>query len=144
MKAALCAAGVAFELETRPNPCYANSYTQWYWHPLKELLAAYGKQDPPLQSKLAVPMSVAHWAATQPRNPKCSAQTATAGDLVNVAFYFLLQVGEYTCPPRLQNCHTQQFRVCDVKLWQGATLINPTNLHPMLLTTSAATLTVSY
>ena len=143
VQAALCAIGVAFKLDTWPNPCYTDGHTRQYWCPLEELLAVYSKQDPPTQFKLAVPVSVAHWAATQARNPKCSTKTAAAGNMVNIAFYFLLQVGEYTCHPKSQNHHTQQFRVCNIKLWHGATLLNPTDPLPRLLNTSVATLTIS-
>jgi hypothetical protein len=38
-------------------------------------------------------------------------------DLVTIAFFFLLRVGEYTCPSRTKVTRTRQFRLKDVTFW---------------------------
>jgi hypothetical protein len=40
-------------------------------------------------------------------------------DLVAVAFFFLLRVGEYTCPSSAKKTRTRQFRLKDVTFWAG-------------------------
>jgi hypothetical protein len=39
-------------------------------------------------------------------------------DFVVIAFYFLLRVGEYTCPSGKKRTRTVQFRRCDVTFWK--------------------------
>jgi hypothetical protein len=40
-------------------------------------------------------------------------------DLVADAFFFLLRVGEYTCPSSAKKTRTRQFRLKDVTFWAG-------------------------
>ena len=57
-----------------------------------------------------------------------------------MAFFFLLRVGEYTLPPENRTTRTVQFRVCDIRFWQGQTLLPPTSGEAILAAASSVTL----
>ena len=57
-----------------------------------------------------------------------------------MAFYFLLRVGEYTLPPEHRTTRTVQFRICDIRFWQGQTLLPPTSDAAILAAASSVTL----
>ena len=120
VQVALRSVGAHFELAAKPNPCYKDGYTPKYWKALEQQIEAYRRQDPVPQPKLAVPVTVPHWcvatglASTSPKD-------RAVGDLTNVAFYYLLRVGEYTYLPPTRKRRTQQFRVRDVKFWRNTT-----------------------
>jgi hypothetical protein len=57
-----------------------------------------------------------------------------------MAFYFLLRVGEYTLPPEHRTTRTVQFRICDIRFWQGQTLLPPTSDAAILAGASSVTL----
>ena len=59
-----------------------------------------------------------------------------------MAFFFLLRVGEYTRPHDRVVTRTVQFRVCDVRFWQGQTLLSPHSDPATLAAASSVTLTV--
>ena len=67
---------------------------------------------------------------------------AATSDLVNIAFYYLLRVGEYTFSGRNQKRRTQQFRVQDVTFRRGQHIIPNTAPLAQLLTATTATLTI--
>ena len=54
----------------------------------------------------------------------------------------ILRVGEYTRPHDRVVTRTAQFRVCDVRLWQGQTLLPPHSNPATLAAASSAMLTV--
>ena len=106
------------------------------------MIEGYGRQDPPPKPKLAVPVQVATTAAkaaTLTTNPLEQA----INDLVNIAFYFLLRVGEYTYVSTKKRTRTIQFRVQDITLWRNNKPIPNTASLQELLTADAATLTIS-
>ena len=78
--------------------------------PLRYLLEAYRQQDPPVLPQLAVSIEliVAVKYILPPRDP----QHKRAAQLIIIAFFYLLRVGEYT-KPRKQT-RTVQFRFNDV------------------------------
>jgi hypothetical protein len=59
-----------------------------------------------------------------------------------MAFFFLLRVGEYTRPADHVTTRTIQFRVCDVRFWQGQTLLPLTSDAATLAAASSVTLTI--
>ena len=59
-----------------------------------------------------------------------------------MAFFFLLRVGEYTRPADHVTTRTLQFRVCDVRFWQGQTLLPLTSDAATLVGASSVTLTI--
>jgi hypothetical protein len=106
------------------------------------MIEGYRRQDPPPKPKLAVPVQVATTAAkaaTLTTNPLEQA----INDLVNIAFYFLLRVGEYTYVSTKKRTRTIQFRVQDITLWRNNKPIPNTASLQELLTADAATLTIS-
>jgi hypothetical protein len=57
-----------------------------------------------------------------------------------MAVYFLLRVGRYTLP--LEHCTTRtvQVRICNIRFWQGQTLLPPTSDAAILAAASSVTL----
>ncbi len=63
-------------------------------------------------------------ARNDPNALPCEAATA---HLIVMAFYFLLRVGKYTLPPGHRTTRTVQFCICNIRFWQGQTLLPPTS-----------------
>lgn len=64
------------------------------------------------------------------------------GDLVTIAFYYLLRVGEYTWHSDREARRTKQFRVKDVTFWDADGSVIP-NDAPLFALTQAASATLS-
>ena len=78
-----------------------------------------------------------------------SKERATA-DLILIAFFYLLRVGEYTTPRRVRRnnewvraTRTIQFRTKDVGFWKNGMQLDRNSPLPTLLTADAATLKIS-
>ena len=56
------------------------------------------RDDPPPVPQLAVPIAVIKKVFALTHQPESSAHHNTIGDLITIAFFFLLRVGEYTKP----------------------------------------------
>ena len=107
--------------------------------PLRYLLDAYGKRDPPVLPQLAVPLEIITQA--QKILPTRGKQYQRAALLIGVAYLYLLRVGEYT-KPRKQT-RTVQFRLKDVLFWKDSTAMDPRSTPiSTLLTANAATLRI--
>jgi hypothetical protein len=107
--------------------------------PFRHLLKSYKDQDPAPKPQLALPVATVERAAAYCQAPHQPLIRATA-DLVTIAFFFLLRVGEYTMPRRNVRTRTVQFRVQDVIFRRnGIVLPNSTPL-PDLLTADSVTL----
>jgi len=77
-------------------------------------LAGFGKEDPATEKKLAVGVDVPELCCKAARRKK-SARARAIGDLILIAFYFLLRIGEYTRKARRnESKQTVQFRMKDV------------------------------
>ena len=68
-----------------------------YLTPIRRLLEGFRRTDAPNIPQLAVPVSVPHYCYDTFAQDS-SSKTRTTADLVLVAFYYLLRVGEYTKP----------------------------------------------
>ena len=81
--------------------------------PFSRLLKSYKTDDPPPKPQLALPVATVARAASfhTTRHPALTRATA---DLVTIAFFYLLRVGEYTMPKPHLRTRTVQFRVQDV------------------------------
>ena len=96
--------------------------------------------DPPPVPQLAVPIAVVIQAYTAAYCTTTTNRIRAIADLIIIAFYFLLRVGEYTRPRqvrvngKLQRAtRTQQFQVKNVGFlqgWQGITTHGPTRRTP--------------
>ena len=80
-------------------------------------------QDPAPRPQLALPSSTVLWIALN-FGSHYTARMRTIGDLIVLAFFFLLRVGEYTrsSDPRL----TVPLRRQDIKLWRNKSLLSHT------------------
>jgi len=89
-----------------------------YHLPLKLMLDGFAKEDPPSEKKLAVGVDIPEHCCR--RGHKSTAAKAKAiGDLILIAFYFLLRVGEYTVKATRNNSkQTVQFRMKDVQFFK--------------------------
>ena len=75
-------------------------------------------------------------------NPIASPREAATAHLIFMAFYFLLHVGKYTLPPEHCTTCTVQFQICDIRFWQGQTLLLPTSNAAILAAASSVTLII--
>lgn len=122
-----------------------------YRQPLADQIRGYKRLDPKAKPQYAVPVSVIehihHQAHTTP-NPHWSHQVKTTraatADLITVAFYFLLRVGEYTRPAKSRSdTLTVPFRVGDITLRDANHhRIDPTAPLEQLLTATEATMKI--
>jgi hypothetical protein len=93
--------------------------------------------DPPRRPQLAMPVSTLELAAAMLTSQHTARADATS-DLITVAFFYLLRVGEYTFPRKNAKTRTVQFRRQDVRLWlNGCLLSHDLPLHTLLLADSA-------
>ena len=82
--------------------------------PLRYLVQSYAKHDGPTLPSLAVPIELINYIV---RTFNANIAQIRTAQLVAVAFYFLLRVGEYTKPKR--KTRTVQFRLKDVVFWKN-------------------------
>ncbi len=77
------------------------------------------KDDPIQEKKLPVEADVPEYIANIGRQATATPLQASVGDLVLIAFYFLLRIGEYTGKPaRKSSKQTIQFRIKDVTFFK--------------------------
>lgn len=108
--------------------------------PLHYLIQAYTNQDPPSLPSLAVPVELVEAALNLHR--KGTKRQQRTAQLMVVAYYFLLRVGEYTKPNK--QTRTVQFRLKDVIFWRNGFQINPRIASlETLMSCESATLRIS-
>ncbi|KAI2500877.1 hypothetical protein MHU86_13597 [Fragilaria crotonensis] len=106
------------------------------------LLRSYKNDDPAPRPQLALPVIAIEAAAAPGFAPDADAFAATVADLIILAFFFLLRVGEYTLPAAHVRTRTVQFRVCDIKFWDGQTILPHTSDPAVLAAATSVTLTI--
>jgi hypothetical protein len=101
------------------------------------LYRRYKAADPPPRAQIALPATTVRWIATHFRSLP-SPLLRAVGDLVTLAFFFLLRVGEYTpsSGPRL----TVPLRNKDFKLWRDGTRLPNDAPLSVLLSADAVTI----
>ena len=83
------------------------------------MLAGWKKFDPPTVKKLPVAIDIPELLAEVGRSPMANELDKAIGDLVTIAFYYLLRVGEYTIKGHRNNTkQTVQFRLQDVTFFK--------------------------
>ena len=127
---ALRAVTKKFELDGQQNPLV--NLQGVYIQKIKQLLNGYRKFDPPLKQKLAIRLSVPVWLLKRGLLSNDPLHAAV-GDLVIIAFYFLLRLGEYMFSPPLERKQTIPFCHCDVYLWEHNKLLDALLLEQELL-----------
>jgi hypothetical protein len=107
--------------------------------PFRHLLKSYKDRDPAPKPQLALPVATVERAGAFHQAPNSPLTRATA-DLVTIAFFFLLRVGEYAMPKATARTRTVQFRVQDVTFRRAGVVIPNTSPLPQLLLADSATL----
>ena len=82
---------------------------------LTQILDGWKKEDPPTLKKLPVEVDIPEYIASLGNTITSSEVERAVGDLVLIAFYYLLRVGEYTTKAVRQNSkQTVQFKLEDI------------------------------
>ena len=82
---------------------------------LAQMLDRWGKEDPPTRKKLPVEADVPEYLVKRGLASGVCPLTQTLGDLVLIAFYYLLRMGEYTMKVARGNAQrTVQFKMEDI------------------------------
>ncbi len=101
-------------LDGHPYPRKASPAQQHLDLPISRLLKSYRDEDPPPQPMLALSVSTIEAIS---RNYRWTEHLHAVADLVTIAFFYLLRVGEYTSPARSRKRRTIPLRKCDICLW---------------------------
>lgn len=92
---------------------------QHYIKPIQHMLAGFKNFDPAVEKKLACHPDLAAFACAWGLQEDATPQQQAVGDLVLIAFYYLLRVGEYTTKKRRKmRTRTRQFRIKDVTFFK--------------------------
>jgi hypothetical protein len=110
--------------------------------PFQRLLGRYKLDDPVPKPQLALPVATIAHAAAPATCPSSTPKAKAVSDLITIAFFYLLRVGEYTFNRRLHVTRTQQFRCQDVRFWRAGQLLPTTATLHELLQADGATLTI--
>ena len=109
--------------------------------PIERQINGHKKEDPPPRPQLAVPRRAPKWLLEKGLR-STSKKHQAIGDLVAIAFYYLLRVGEHTTKTTKDDTRTVQFRVQDITLWKNGAKLDKTAPLETLLTADAATHTI--
>ncbi|KAL9178895.1 hypothetical protein ACHAXT_011868 [Thalassiosira profunda] len=113
------------------------------------MLAGFKNFDPAVEKKLACHPDLPAFACAWGLRKDATPQQQAVGDLVMVAFYYLLRVGEYTTKKRRKTrTRTRQFRIKDVTFFRKNDLgllvaIPRTASDEAIMSADAATLRIS-
>jgi hypothetical protein len=133
-------------LDGKTNPLYQPYARGTYWRPLKGVIDCYKAQDPAASPQLAVPVTITEAILEHDRHlsltGRRSSKRQAIADLINIAFYFLLRVGEYT-HHSIKGRKTVPFRVQDITFRDAhGNLIPNTAALPDLLMATEATMRI--
>ena len=127
-------------LDGHPDPRKASPAQQHLDLPISRLLKSYRDADPAPQPKLAVPVSTIDAIS---RLFRWSEHQSATADLIVIAFFYLLRVGEYTTPARTRPRRTIPLRQCDIRLWRHGRLLPHQSGLATLLTADSATISIA-
>ena len=144
---ALAAVTASIELGGQRSPALQSEGT--YIAPIKQQLEGFRRDDPPAIPQLAVPSSlIRHIYETYATSS--NAIVAATADLIIIAFYYLLRVGEYTKPRTVtingqikRATRTKQFCVGDVGFFKHTKVLPRRSSSKVLPTADSATLKIS-
>jgi hypothetical protein len=111
-----------------PNPRKASPAQQQLDLPISWLLKGFQDSDPAAEPKLALPVPT---ISAISQNYQCNPHLDTVADLVTVAFFSFLRVGEYTSPAQAREKRTIPLQRSDIRLRKNGILL----LHSAILTT---------
>ena len=129
-----------FVLDGHPDPRRASPAQQSLDLPISRLIKHYRDNDPAPQPKLALPISTITAIAN---NYRWTPHRDTVADLVTVAFFYLLRVGEYTSPQASREKRTIPLRKCDIRLWHRGTILQLSAPLATLLSADSATICIA-
>ena len=128
-------------LDGHPDPRRASPGQHSLDLPIAWLIKKFRDEDPPAQPKLAIPISTITALAKHYRmTPHLDAVT----DLVLLAFFYLLRVGEYTSPHHARAKRTIPLRDCDIRLWYKGVLIAHSAGLRALIQADSATICIAH
>jgi hypothetical protein len=100
-------------------------------------IAACKNDDPPAFPQQALPSSTIRWIATHMGSSQ-QPQTCLTAQLIVLAFFFLLRVGEYTQSKEKRRTIPQRKK--DIRLWRSGTILPNDAPLEVLLTADAVTI----
>ena len=125
VNSSITAIGTEIALATGTNPTKMNGGLDKLIPRLAQMFAGWKKEDPPPIKKLPVGVDIPEYTSLCSLRPTATERDRAAADLIIIAFYYLLRVGEYTVKGNCNNTkQTVQFRMQDVTFFghnqQGA------------------------
>ena len=130
-----------YVLDGHPDPRRASPAQHALDLPIARILKRYDDEDPPPEPKLAIPVSTITAIAT---GYHFTNRHSAVADLVVVAFFYLLRVGEYTTQSNPRPKRTIPLRKCDVRLWvSGVILDHDSSSLTTLLRADSATVSIA-
>jgi hypothetical protein len=127
-------------LDGHPDPRKASPAQQSLDLPISRLLKSFGDRDPPAEPKLAIPIST---ITAISKNYRWNPQLDAVADLITIAFFYLLRVGEYTSPATSREKRTIPLRLCDIRLWRNGIVLQHSSGLKNLLTADSATICIA-
>lgn len=129
----------AFVLARVPDPRRQYSVGKEFDRPIALLLKKFSNVDPPPKPKLAIPISTINTIADK---YKFSVYHLAVADLIIIAFFYLLRVGEYTGATKKDRAkkRTVPLRTKDVTLWKDGVPIPHSSSLEQLLHADSATI----
>jgi hypothetical protein len=137
---ALWAIAQRYVLDGHSDPRHASPAQHALNLPIAQLIKKFKDNNPPLQPKLAIPVTTIWQIATK---YKFSAHHKAVADLVAVAFFYLLWVGEYTTSSREHEKRMVPLRKCDLQLWKDGNLLDHEYELKALLMADSATISIA-
>ena len=148
VRAKLGSIGTQIAMDTGAQPLHQRDGTH-YLKPLQHMLAGFKNFDPATEKKLAAHPDLPRFARKRAYRKGASEAEKATGDLVLIAFYYLLRVGEYTTKSRRKlKKRTRQFLLRDLTFYKrgkGGTMVVIPNYAPAheIMAADAATLRIS-
>ena len=93
---AIRAVGTTIALATGSNPTKMRGAQDKLIPRLSQMLDGFGKEDPPTIKKLPIEVDIPEYISLCSLRAAASERTKAIADLILIAFYYLLRVGEYT------------------------------------------------
>ena len=106
-------------LATGHNPTKMNGAQDKLVPRLAQMFQGWKKEDPPTIKKLPVGIDIPEYISLCSLRPTATERDRASADLILIAFYYLLRVGEYTVKGSRNNSkQTVQFRMQDVTFFR--------------------------
>ena len=129
-----------YVLDGHPDPRRASPAQHALDLPIARILKRFDDEDPAPEPKLAVPVSTITSSAS---GFHFTPHHTAVADMVIIAFFYLLRVGEYTSQSTPRPKRTIPLRKCDVRLWSLGHIIHPDSALTALLLADSATISIA-